>query len=111
MNTDELVNHWLISKWISDEGHASARYDIGIHGSLNEVQVITADAGWECGCYSSWTRDDDFRLKAVFQTKSGEVTFDYGCWGDFPSFIEELTEYSENNCYYESDEYREQYES
>lgn len=97
MNVDLLVNDWLIGKWLSGDGEAEVRYNYDEHGPISAVRVISADAGWECGCYSSWTRDDDFRMNAVFQTQSGkQITFEYGRWGDFPSFIEELDAYRYN---------------
>jgi hypothetical protein len=94
---DEMVNHWLLSKWLE-----TGEYNYDDHGAISDISVVTSDADWECGCYSSMTRDDDFILTAVIATKSGPVNFRYGRWQDLPSFIEELDEYKNNDaCPYE----------
>ncbi|WP_328742925.1 hypothetical protein OG436_29480 [Streptomyces caniferus] len=100
IDVDELVAGWLISKWIE-----TAQYSYETHGSVSDLKVRTADADWECGCYSSWTREDDFIVKAVIETATGDVAFEYGRWGDFPRFIEELWEYQNNTvCHTENRE-------
>lgn len=98
---DEQVNGWILEKFFE-----SSRYEPTIHGEHDDVTVVAADMGWDCGCYSSWTRDDDFRVTAKLATKGGNTEFTYGRWVDFPQFIEELDEYINRTCYYESEEYR-----
>ena len=110
IDADSLVSEWLISKWVesSTDEHdyrERTRYDAKVHGPVAGLSVITADAEWECGCYSSWTREDDFIMRAVISTAVGDIHFEYGTWGDFPRFIEELHEYRTNDaCRYEADE-------
>lgn len=111
MTIDDQVNGWILEKffnagthWLTGEPRG---YDPARHGSKEAISVVTVDQGWECGCYSSWTRDDTYVLTATIATERGEYDFRYGTWGDFPSFLEELDEYiNGNGCYYESEEYR-----
>nr|WSW58482.1 hypothetical protein OG513_07740 [Streptomyces sp. NBC_00998] len=108
IDVDDLVNSWLLSMWLghsADEstyGAPTVRYDRRIHGPVEDLRVITADAGWDCGCWSSWTREDSFQLTAQIHTSVGVVDFTYGRWYDFPRFIQELHEYRVNSaCRYE----------
>jgi hypothetical protein len=109
IDVDDLVSSWLIDKWLersSDPNNYQAfvRYSVDEHGPREALSIVTADADWECGCYSSWTREDDFILQAKIMTASGAVDFEYGRWGDFPSFIEELDAYQRNTvCSYENE--------
>lgn len=99
---DEQVNAWLIEKFLD-----STKYSYSLHGDEDEISVIKADAAWECLCWSDWTRDDSFELTALLSTRAGEVSFRYGAWAGLPQFIYELDEYiNGNDCYYESEEYR-----
>lgn len=105
---DVLVADWLKAKFLAsgDWGYGYPEYDKNKHGEPSEISVTSADAGWDCYCYSSYTRDDQFELTAIIKTRAGNVEFRYGRWGDFPDFIEELDEYRNGNeCYYESQEY------
>ena len=109
---DEQVNGWILQKFFSLQPrlyayHTSLGYNPEFHGPKDGITVVSADAGWECGCYSSWTRDDEYKVTAILQTSNGtQFEFVYGSWGDFPDFIEELGDYIYgNDCYYESEEY------
>ncbi|MFE5159136.1 hypothetical protein ACFRNT_11490 [Streptomyces sp. NPDC056697] len=110
IDVDDLVSGWLISKWVEASANEHdrreyVRYSYEAHGPVSALVVASADADWECGCYSSWTREDDFVMRAVIKTAAGDVDFEYGTWGDFPRFIEELDEYRNNTtCPYESEE-------
>jgi hypothetical protein len=110
IDVDSLVNEWLISKWLESSANEHdyrqfTRYDRSVHGPVSGLRVVTADADWDCGCYSSWTREDDFVMTAEISTAAGVVNFEYGRWADFPSFIEELDAYRNNDvCPYERDE-------
>jgi hypothetical protein len=98
---DEQVNAWMKEMFL-----ASGQYVPDLHGTPDQIRVIAADAGWECGCYSSWTRDDGFELEAKMEGAHGYFLYRYGRWADFPDFIHDLDEYiNGNGCYYESDEY------
>lgn len=111
---DKAVDDYIISKFMSNDGRLQGfeannayRYLYEADGSPSDITVIQADMGWDCGCYSSWTRDDSFEITALIKTKSREVQFVYGRWSEFPDIITELSEYINNNeCYYESEEYR-----
>jgi hypothetical protein len=110
---DDAVDEFIISKFMSNDGRLQMyetnnayRYSYEADGGLSDIKVLQADMGWECACYSSWTRDDTFEITALIKTKSREVQFVYGTWRDFPDLITELDEYINNDaCYYESEEY------
>jgi len=110
---DDMVNSWIITKFIANDGRQQSyegsnpfRYNEDADGFFNDITVLEADMGWECGCYSSWTRDDDFEVKALIKTKSRTVEFIYGTWREFPDFIQELDEYQNNlTCPYEQEDY------
>lgn len=110
---DDAVDEFIISKFMSNEGRLQRYHKDDIHnynfeadGGPSDIAVIQADMGWECGCYSSWTRDDSFEITALIKTKSREVQFIYGTWAGFPDLITELDEYINNDtCYYDSEEY------
>lgn len=110
IDVDELVAGWLISKWVEESQQTYVRrgfvrYDTDVHGPVFALSVASADADWECGCWSSWTREDDFVTRAVIKTAGGDVEFEYGRWVDFPRFLEELDAYRNNTvCPYESEE-------
>lgn len=110
---DDAVDEFIISKFMSNDGRLQMyetnnayRYSYEADGRPSDIKVLQADMGWECGCYSSWTREDTFEITALIKTKSREVQFIYGTWSDFPDLITELDEYINNStCYYESEEY------
>lgn len=98
---DEQVNTWIKQKFLNDSG----QYNPIEHGEPEEIKVLQVDMGWSCCCWSSWTRDDDFEVKAQFEGPNGTFEYTYGTWSDFPKFIQELDEYINNTeCYYESKE-------
>lgn len=82
---DLLTNNWVLSKFMN-----SGYYDKSLHGDLIDLMIINIDSGWECGCYSEYTRDDRYMMTATIHTKAGEVEFPYGSWGDLPKMILEL---------------------
>lgn len=114
---DDMVNSWIVTKFISNEGRQvpysgtpAHRYDGNVDGFFNDITVLEADMGWECGCYSSWTREDDFEITALLQTKTRTVQFVYGTWREYPDFIQELAEYKNNEtCPYEREDYESDY--
>jgi hypothetical protein len=95
-DTDELVNAWLLEKFLW-----SGDYDKSKHGTIKSIKVVKVDMGWECECWSEWTRGDSFELTGEFTSSGGNFTWAYGRWGDLPQFIEELDEYQNNYCTYD----------
>jgi hypothetical protein len=95
--SDELVNRWFISEWTDPEGRwrMHPKYDSEIHGPVSDLKVVTTDGKWECGCYSSWTRDDEMILTAHVETVAGEVKIEYGAWADFPDFVLAIIDFGE----------------
>lgn len=79
-----------VEKYILDRYIQSSQYDERVHGSRSDLSVLSADTGWECGCYSEYTRDDQYVLEAVILTAKREVTFRYGMWGDLPEILEAM---------------------
>lgn len=109
MHVDQLINEWGLLKY-------RERFEI-YRDSTHLVVCDTAEAkaisaGWECGCYSSVTREDSFQITFEISCNCGysyEYTPYEGEWS-MPTVIRELAEYQENNCYYESDEYNRWYD-
>lgn len=97
---DELVKSWLLEKFLW-----SGEYDKSKHGTIKSLRVLSVDTGWECGCYSEFTRDDSFVLTGRFTGSVGEFTWGYGRWADLPSFIRELDDYANGfDCAYEEED-------
>lgn len=97
---DDKVADWLLEKFLW-----SRQYDKAKHGSIKNIRVLSVDTGWECGCYSEWTRDDSYVLTGRFTGDKGEFIWSYGYWADLPSFIRELDDYiNGNDCPYDEDD-------
>lgn len=98
--TDDLIKSWLLEKFLW-----SGQYDKSKHGTIKSIEVISVDAGWECDCYSEFTRDDQFVMEGLFKSSAGTWYWKYGSWSDLPQFIEELSDYESLHyaCPYEED--------
>ncbi|HEY6020856.1 MAG TPA: hypothetical protein VIY48_13440 [Candidatus Paceibacterota bacterium] len=110
--TDELVNKWFIERWTAGAGNMTGPcYDEKKHGPVAELQVITMDAGWDCYCYSEYTRDDVEVLTATVGTKSGDFNIRYGVYGSLPSILEDLIDFGnlEDICSVERDYAEDEY--
>lgn len=99
---DEKINAWLKEKFLG-----SYDYYPQTQGAPEYITVVKADAGWECGCYSEFTRSDSFVMTATLKGANGrEFEWRYGRWGNLPDFIQELDEYLYgDNCPYLEDDY------
>ena len=93
---DALVNAWILDKFLRGNIWGYPAYDPKVHGPEEGVSVLSADTSWECGCYSEYTRDDDFTLVGKIQVWNvngyppTEINYRYGGWYDMPDFFEEL---------------------
>lgn len=97
---DDKVNEWMLEKFLG-----SSKYDKAKHGTIKNLHVLSVDMGWECGCYSEWTREDTFELTARFTGDKGEFNWSYGYWADLPRFITELDDYINGRyCPYDEEE-------
>lgn len=97
---DRRIESWLLDKFLF-----SGDYDKSKHGTIRSIKVRSVDMGWECGCYSEWTRDDQFELTGLFDSSAGPFTWTYGRWGDLPTFIEELSAYQDGPyCPYDEED-------
>ena len=107
METNDLVNEFLIEKFRKE---AKQRFRFGMgkddefpgydkekHLSRCEtLSVQNVECGWECVCYSCYTRDDAFEMTAHVGCECGvEMRWVYGYMYDLPSFIEELDGYKQ----------------
>lgn len=92
-HADTLVDDWIIetfrekfdnNNWGQD-GNAQ-------HLVRNGCYVIETDVSWECGCYSSWTRDDSKLMEARLGCRCCDRTYNwnYGYWYNMPEIIEEI---------------------
>lgn len=99
--TDDLVNRWFLGEWVNGTtAYMTPGYDRNIHGPVSDLEVISFDADWECGCYSSWTRDDQEVITSKVKTKSGVVRIRHWTYGDMPELIERLVDFGrlEDTC-------------
>lgn len=91
---DDLVERWFLFEWTGKSSFGmSPHYDPYLHGDAWNLEVVTMDGGWECGCYSEWTRDDQTTLTAKVSTRSGEIEVRYGKWRNFPDFVEAVVDF------------------
>ena len=99
MDADELVRKWLYEKFCS---YYASRTDTYLNPELKhlancpEVQLSSLDHSWECDCYSSYTRDDQWQASCKISCTHGFETsfwtnaseYDHG----LPDIIKELIE-------------------
>lgn len=104
MSLDDRVNAWLLDRWVSGSREMHPTYKRWMHGKPERIEVISSDAGWDCGCYSEFTRDDRETLYATFRTAKGDIEVEYGSWGDLPRHLEELVDYGESDCVYDEED-------
>ena len=102
--TDELVNAWVKKKFLESIPYLN---NTALYGPAKGITVASADVESYCGCYSEYTRDDGFEMKAVLTGRFGEVHFTFSLWGNLPDFIEELDafKYAGSDCPYDEEEY------
>lgn len=107
MNSEEMVNEFLIKKFQKEGPIRWRHYTEEMPGFEKEkhlvecssITVEVVDCGWDCGCYSCYTRDDSFDMAAHLVCEHDvRVRWNYGSLSDIPSFIKELDEYRQNNC-------------
>lgn len=101
--TDRLVTNFIIAKFVQGDGHP--KYDAKWHGPIEDITVLEPQAEWECGCYSDYTRDDQFVMRAKLGTwVKHPIDFSYGTYGNLPEILRDLAEFEENlACPYESE--------
>lgn len=98
MNADERVKVWALDKYLDKyKGYENTEY----YHKFNHLKTCpTAEAypvraEWLCGCYSEYTRDDDFNTLFDIKCACGvEDTFSYMS-SDYslPDILRELDEY------------------
>src|ERR1041385_4659728 len=99
-NVDEHIKELVKAKFLEDGYYYKPELD----GSSDDISVLKTDMGWGCGCYSDWTRDDNFIVRAEMKTLTRTVEFPYNTWWNMPDFLQELSEYIENEqCPYWED--------
>lgn len=112
MNADELVSAWALNKYRKDyRTYYAALEHFYDHHHLFNCETVTAtpvSCGWECSCYSEYTRYDSFRTSFTISCACDvSIVFDvdtYNVW-DLPEILMELEEYeSTQECPYWEDE-------
>ncbi len=91
-NVDRMVEAWLVSEFRSNYPDD--------HLSSCPTAYATIDhecTGWECGCYSSWTREDSFVVIYSVQCEHGnDVMGERSHWYNSPTSVyEQLDAYRE----------------
>ncbi|MGK5530870.1 hypothetical protein [Streptomyces sp. URMC 129] len=99
---DAKVNAWLLKKYRAE---ARSRGWQAHLAACPTTVVKVADMGWECDCYSDYTRDDRFTFTAKLRCEHGEEAgWSYGSWSNLPDFIDELGSYADSDCPYREDD-------
>lgn len=106
---DKMVSGFLVYKFRKARAWADNHTTEGHLIHCPTTYVSEAEAGWVCGCYSEYTRDDSFDVDATITCECGETTqWCYAGWGDLPAVLKELEEYNNSECpwedfYYDSE--------
>lgn len=88
MTADDLVAAWLLAKFRErNYTHLS---------KCPEVVVRVAAHGWDCGCYSEYTRDDFWSISAALSCPHGaQAAFATDSSYDLPDILEQLKDLDE----------------
>lgn len=105
MDTDKLISGWALSKFWA-ESFPEPGYEKERHLQIcPTVTAVPMEMGWDCCCYSEYTRDDSFFT--MFKIACGcDVIYSYSFYNyntewDLPEIIRELDEYRSNvSCQY-----------
>lgn len=124
-DADELVSKWALEKFKKRALHQYDYYNDHAFkmGQPKWWQQMVQDRhialcpsarfealqhGWYCGCYSSYTRDDEWYVEGTIKCDHHDTVYrisareyDEG----LPGMIKELIQTDEQDCVYESDEY------
>src|SRR5690348_13785915 len=100
-NVDEHIKELVKAKFLEDGYYYKPELD----GSSDDISVLKTDMGWLCGCYSEYTRDDEFIVRAEVKTLTRTVEFPWSSWSRMPEFLLELAYQIDNDgCPYDSDD-------
>lgn len=99
MNADELVNVWALGEYKSRYRYYTDTAYFHKYNHLITCPTVVAipkSFGWECGCYSEYTRDDDFYTAFTITCDCG-VEEHFGLstseW-NLPEILKQLDEYN-----------------
>jgi hypothetical protein len=110
MDTDELIAQWSFAEFCKKFKYPTS------YGVNNEIWHLVEcgttistvkTMGWECGCYSEYTREDYFDMYFDITCECGmkyelNIHENYG----LPGFIEKLDAFQNNDeCYYWDEDY------
>lgn len=120
-NADDLANRWAWNKWRQNEAQYWRWY-----GNLPSVwnrdkldrahhiancpsgHAVTTEHGWECACYSEYTRDDEWYVHVDVicdhDRINGERVSANQWYSDLPDVINQMIEMDELDCEYEDEE-------
>lgn len=97
---DEMINDLILEKF-----KESRTYELMNVGYFEEISITECTHGWNCYCYSEYTRDDQFEFTAVIQVGTRRpITFIWGQYYDLPGLIQELADRSDKYCIHEEDD-------
>lgn len=75
MDSNELVNAWLLRQFRDNEPLIGVKPGVvDSHRHLvgcPSTRVVSCEHGWECQCYSEYTREDVWRVAARFECEHG----------------------------------------
>jgi hypothetical protein len=102
------VNAWLLQRFRrSDDRHPSR--EIRHLRGCPSTRVAACTHGWECGCYSEYTPDDDWRMSvdlACEHGTSGSWSGLTNVWGVLPEMIQAIkdTDLDSFSCPYDEED-------
>jgi hypothetical protein len=94
VDSNELVNAWLLQQFRDSNPLIGVTPDaVEDHRHLircRSTRVVSREHGWECGCYSEYTRDDVWRVEARFECEhriQAAWSLEPVLWGSLPDVI------------------------
>jgi len=110
VNADELVEVWALGEYKSKYRYYSDTSYFHKYNHLIMCPTVKATPvrmGWECGCYSEYTRDDGFETAFTISCACGVEDFfrlSKGEW-DLPEILKQMEEYESTQfCPYWNEE-------
>lgn len=99
-SVDRMVEAWLLCEF------RLIRPDHHLSSCLTAYATLQPETGWDCGCYSDYTRDDIFSLAYTVACEHGEIEKNYKTppYKSPTDIYEKLDAFMENeDCPYEGE--------
>jgi hypothetical protein len=108
-DSNARVNAWLLERFRAADEYWRRDEAIGHLRRCSSTRVVACEHGWECCCYSEYTRDDEWRIAvhlACDDGVSGEWDRSGLVWGDLPELIAAIkdADLDDFECPYDEEE-------